>query len=64
MENTRHSHSTARQDSPASDDAAWSQNGVLEAVLAAIRECRPGKCVVLESRHLPEDRPGFAIAVE
>ncbi len=64
METTRPSHSTAQTDSRSSDDASWSQNGVLEAVLAAIRECRPGKCVVLESRYLPEDRPGFAIEAE
>ncbi len=63
MEKTRRTHSS-HDSHAAANDADLSQNGVLEAVLAAIRQCRPGKCVVLESRHLPEDRPGFAIQDE
>ncbi len=63
MEMTRPTHS-GHDSQAAAKGLDWSQNSVLEAVLAAIRQCRPDKCVVLESRHLPEDRPGFAIQAE
>ena len=60
MERNRHTDTAADADSPEFSGEPLSQEGLLTMVLAAIRETRPDKCVVLEARHLPEECPGFA----
>ena len=60
MEHDRHTDPAADVDSPEYSGEPLSQAGLLTMVLAAIRETRPDKCVVLEARHLPEECPGFA----
>jgi hypothetical protein len=60
MERNRHTQPAADADKPEYSGEPLSQEGLLTMVLAAIRETRPDKCVVLEARHLPEECPGFA----